>query len=293
MTRKPLLFALIALMLVGWTGNYVAGKIALQAIPALLLCGLRISMAGVLMLPVYIWERRRNSKTWSLRDLPLLVTIGVFGVTLNQCLFVVGLSRTSVAHASIFANMTPMLVLLLAGAAGLEKLGARKIAGVAVSLVGVVLLQALDSGPQGAATLLGDFLTFAGALAFAIFTVLGKPTAKHYGSIAVNTVAYVGGALMLAPVTLWQAARVPLAAVPWSAWAAVFYMSLVPSVVCYLIYYYALAHMEASRLAVFNYLLPPLAMISGVWFLGEHVTLWTVVGAAVIFAGIYLVEWAG
>jgi drug/metabolite transporter (DMT)-like permease len=34
-------------------------------------------------------------------------------------------------------------------------------------------------------------------------------------------------------------------------------------------------------------------MISGVWLLGEHVTLWTVVGAAVIFAGIYLVEWAG
>ena len=43
---------------------------------------------------------------------------------------------------------------------------------------------------------------------------------------------------------------------------AVFYMALGPSVVCYLIYYYALAHMEASRLSAFNYLLPPLATIS-------------------------------
>jgi drug/metabolite transporter (DMT)-like permease len=186
--------------------------------------------------------------------------------------------------------MTPMLVLLLAGARGIEKLSARIITGDAVSLAGVVLLRALDSGPQGAATFLGDFLTFCGALAFAIFTVLGKPTAKHYGSITVNTVAYVGGAILLAPVTLWQAARFPLAGIPWSGWAAVFYMALVPSVVCYLIYYYALAHMEASRLSAFNYLLPPLGMITGVWLLGEHVTLWTMLGAAVIFGGIYLVE---
>jgi drug/metabolite transporter (DMT)-like permease len=51
--------------------------------------------------------------------------------------------------------------------------------------------------------------------------------------------------------------------------------------------------MEASRLAAFNYLLPPLATIAGVLLLGEHVTPWTILGAAVIFGGIYLVERAG
>ena len=94
----------------------------------------------------------------------------------------------------------------------------------------------------------------------------------------------------MAPVTIWQAARFPLAAVPWSAWAAVFYMALGPSVVCYLIYYYALGHMEASRLAAFNYLLPPMATLLGIWTLGEQITLWTVLAASVIFGGIYLAE---
>jgi drug/metabolite transporter (DMT)-like permease len=154
----------------------------------------------------------------------------------------------------------------------------------------VVLLRVVDARPQGEATLLGDFITFLGALAFAIFTVLGKPSAKRHGSIAVNTVAYVGGALLMAPVTLWQAVRFPLAAVPWSAWGSLFYMALVPSVVCYLIYYYALGHMDASRLAAFNYVLPPMAMLLGMGTLGEHVTLLTVLSAAVIFGGIYMVE---
>ena len=56
------------------------------------------------------------------------------------------------------------------------------------------------------------------------------------------------------------------------------------------IYYYALAHMEASRLAAINYLMPPLATLMGVWTLGEHITLSTVLAAAVIFSGIYIVE---
>ena len=290
MTSAPLLYALLSLMIVGWAGNYIAAKIALQSLPAVLLYGFRISMAAALMAPVYLWDRRRHKPTWTLRDLPLMVTIGIFGVSLNQFLFVLGLSRTSVAHAAIFANMSPFLVLLLAGASGLERFTARKTIGVAVALAGVILLRVVDARPRGEATFMGDLLTFLGSLAFAIFTVLGKPSAKRHGSIAVNTVAYVGGALLMAPVTIWQAARVSLAAVPWTAWVSVFYMALAPSVICYLIYYYALAHMEASRLAAYNYVLPAMATLLGVWTLGEHITLWTVIAGVVIFGGIYIVE---
>lgn len=277
-------------MIVGWAANYIAGKVALETFPPVLLYGFRISMAAVLMIPVYMWQRRRSRPSWTLRDLALMVVIGIFGVSLNQFLFVLGLSRTSVAHASIFANFSPILVLFLASASGLEKLTSRKLAGVAVSLAGVVLLRLVENGPQGEATFVGDFITFLGSAAFAIFTVLGKPSAKRHGSIAVNTVAYMGGALLMAPVTLWQAAHFPMATVPWQAWASVFYMALGPSVICYLIYYYALARMEASRLSALNYFLPPMAMLLGVWTLGEHVTIWTVAAGVVIFGGIYLVE---
>ena len=290
MTSGPILYALLLLMIVGWAANYIAAKVALQSLPAVLLFGIRISMAGVLMAPVYLWDRRRHRPTWTMRDLPLMMTIGIFGVSLNQFLFVVGISRTSVAHAAIFANLSPFLVLLLAAAIGLEKITPRKVIGVVVALVGVILLRLVDAQPQGTATFWGDFLVFLGALAFAIFTVMGKPTAKQHGSIAVNTVAYIGGALMMAPLNIWMASRFPLGAVPWQAWLSVFYMALVPSVVCYLIYYYALGRMEASRLSAYNYLLPAMATVLGVWTLGERVTIWSVGAGVVIFGGVYLVE---
>jgi drug/metabolite transporter (DMT)-like permease len=285
------LYALIALMIAGWTGNYIAGKIALHAFPPVLLFGLRISMAGMLILPAYWWERRhRAARSWALRDVAQLVVLGVFGVALNQFLFVVGLSHTSVAHSSIFANTTPILILLLASVRGLERLTGWKLVGVLVALTGVVLLRKFDASPHGEATLAGDFITFCGALAFSIFTVLGKPQANRFGTITVNTFAYAGGALLMAPVTLWQAAGFDFRAVPYSAWAAVFYMALLPSVICYLIYYYALARMEASRLAAFSYLQPLLAIVFGVFILHEHITLALVVSGLVIFGGVYITE---
>src|ERR1017187_8868320 len=173
-------------MIAGWSGNYIAGKIALQAFPPVLVYGLRVSIAGILILPAYWWERRRRATPlWTLRDVPLLVVLGLFGVSLNQFLFVLGLSRTSVAHSSIFANTTPILILLLASVRGLERLTRWKLVGVMVALTGVVLLRTLDTSPQGEATLAGDFITFCGSLAFSIFTVLGKPQAKRYGTITV------------------------------------------------------------------------------------------------------------
>lgn len=281
-------------MIAGWTGNYIAGKIALRTFPPVLLCSLRISFAGVLMLPAYWWQRReRTAQPWTLRDVPLLITLGVFGVTLNQVLFVIGLSRTSVAHSSIFANTTPILILLLAAACGLERLTPSKACGVLMALTGVVLLRLLDKNPQTEATLAGDTITFGGALAFSIFTVLGKPGAYRYGTITVNTFAYSGGALLMAPITLWQSSGFQFHTVPWSAWVAVFYMALMPSVVCYLIYYHALAHMPASRLAAFSYLQPLLAIVFGILVLHEHVTLALVASGAVIFGGVYITERAG
>jgi drug/metabolite transporter (DMT)-like permease len=278
-------------MIAGWTGNYFAGKIALRTFPALLLNGLRLTTAGALMLPVFAWDRRRRTAdAFTSRDVAQLVGIGVFGVALNQFLFVLGLSRTSVAHSSIFANTTPILILVMAALMGLERLTGFKLAGVLVSLTGVVLLRLLDNSPRSGATFEGDVITFCGAMAFSIFTVLGKTQTRRYGTITVNTFAYVGGALLLMPVTLWQAARFDFGAVPASAWTAVLYMGLVPSVICYLIYYYALARMEASRLAAYSYLQPVLAILFGIMILHEQVTPVLVISAAIIFTGVYLTQ---
>jgi len=284
-----LLYGLIGLMVTFWSGNFIVGKLALRNFPPLLLVGLRAALAGAFILPVYWWEGRREAHRWKREDVPGLILMGLFGVALNQFFFVMGLSRTSVAHSAIISGLGPMLVLLTASLAGLERLTARKAIGMTVALAGVAVLKSFE-GKSSGATWTGDVLTFLGGATFAIFTVAGKRAAARHTSVTVNTFAYCTSGLALAPVTLWQAWDFPFAGVAAMGWVALAYMALFPSVVCYLIYYYALRKIAASRLSAFSYLQPLLATTMGVALLGEHIGATLVVGGTVIFSGVYLAE---
>ena len=67
-------------------------------------------------------------------------------------------------------------------------------------------------------------------------------------------------------------------------------MAVLSSVVAYLIYYWALRHMDASRLAATTYIEPVLAMILGAIFLGEHFTPHVLTGGALVLTGVYITE---
>ncbi len=122
---------------------------------------------------------------------------------------------------------------------------------------------------------------------FALFTIGGKRSSGRHGGITVSTFAYVGGALMLAPLTLWQAWDFEWSAVSAAGWASILYMAAFPSVLCYLIYYWALTYIPASRVAALSYLQPLIATLLAVPLLGEPITLPLMAGGAMVFAGVY------
>lgn len=273
-----------------WAINFIIAKYALQEIPALLTFGLRTALAGAIIWPVYLWQTRRSSAgRWSRRDLPILLCLGLLGVVLNQMFFVLGLSRTSVAHAAIMIGLTPILVLVIASASGQESIGLVKILGMVLALVGVGVLQ--TAPPDGtAATLRGDFFVFLAALTFALFTVISKRVRAKFDGLTLNTFAYAGGGLSILPMTLWLGAGFSLREVSWAAWASILYMGIFPSVVCYLIYYYALGHIPASRVSAFSYLQPLLAPLLAIPMLAEYPTKSLVAGGALVLLGVFVTE---
>ena len=284
------LYSLIGLMTFLWSLNFVIAKFAVREIPAIVAAGLRTSLAGLLIAPIYFWERRSKGVTsWTRSDVPILLLLGAFGVALNQVFFVIGISGTSVAHAAILIGLTPILVLVLASAIGQESIRVAKLIGMAVALAGVAALQFAPSKAAGT-SLRGDFFIFLAAITFALFTVMGKRVASSFGSITVNTFAYVGGSLMLLPVTMWQSSGFAFGGVSWTAWASVAYMAAFPSVLCYLIYYYALGHISASRVSAFSYLQPLLATVLAIPFLGEYPTSGLVLGGSLVILGVVLAE---
>jgi len=286
---QPYLYGLIFLMVFFWSANYIIGKVALREFPPLLLSGMRVTIAGLIMLPIY-WNRPDRGVRQTLESGRLAV-LGLLGVTLNQLFFVVGLGRTTVAHASFIVSVGPVLVLLIAAATGQERLTARKLTGMLMAMAGIAALKLFqDTSTTAPPTWFGDTFVFLSTLSFALFTVFGKPFTRHYSSATVNTFAYVGGAIALAPMTIWQAAIFPLSRITVTGWICVFYMALFPSIAAYLIYYYALTHIPASRVASFSYLQPVFATSMAVLLLAERLTAPGIAAGMIILAGVYITE---
>jgi len=284
------LYWLLTLMIVFWSLNYAVGKIALREFPALLLAAVRAALAALVILPIYFLRgKRKKTFRWTAREVMLLLLLGIFGVALNQLFFVLGLSRTSVAHAAILIGLTPIQVLLLAAFAGQEKLTWRKVTGLAIALAGVAVIQiARDS--TTAPSLVGDLCIVLSGLAFAVYSVVGKNVTARHDTVTMNTFAYVSGAVALSPIILWNLPSFDYARVSAGAWLAVAYMAVFASVAGYLIFNYALSRIPASRVSSFSYLQPLFAMMIAIPVLGEHVTAPLIFGGMMVLSGVYVTE---
>jgi drug/metabolite transporter (DMT)-like permease len=284
------LYALLCLMVFFWALNFVIARIALREIPPLLAASLRAMLAGALLLPLYWWKgRQRDRERWTSREMPMLLLLGAVGVSGNQLFFLSGLDRTSTGHASVLIGLTPLMVLLISAAMGQELLTARRMLGMTIAIAGIGVLQ-LSRGGGGHATLLGDALILAAGGTFAAFTVIGKKLTTRHGGLTVNTFAYLGGGALLLPVVAWYWEQFSFSGVSAPAWLSLLYMAVFPSALCYLIFYYALTYIPASRVSSFGYLQPLMATALGVMFLGDVISSPLVAGGSLVLTGVYLTE---
>jgi drug/metabolite transporter (DMT)-like permease len=291
--RHPvLLYSLIVFMVLGWSLNFVIVKAALPYLDVWSMTSFRIILSSALMLPIYFWTPRRAR--FERKDIWTFIVLGFFGVVMNRGLFIVGLDYTTAGHSALIVAIGPILILLLARMMNLERITTAKVLGMALSFAGVLVLVGGDELHLQSGTWVGDLITLGGTTGFAVFTVMAKKVAGHYDTISMNTFCNLAGAIILLPLGIRQAARLDWASVAWQGWAGLAYTALISSVLAYLIYFWALKHVAASRLAAYTYAETPIAAFLAVLLLGEKLTAALLVGAALILAGVYLAEfWRG
>lgn len=268
-----------------WGVNYVAVKIGMRYFPPLLFGALRIELVALSLLPVWLMRGPRLDRATLLR----VALPGLAGMGLNQMTFLYGIKNTSVAHAAFLFMTMPMQVLVLAWLRGQERLRARKLAGMAVALAGVLWLQLAPGKSSGPASLKGDLIILLSGLSFAVFAVWGKEFTTQLGGLAVTTVGHLASSLVLIPVTVYAGWSFPWREVPVAGWLVLAYMVLFPSIVAFMIFHYALKRIAASRVTSFTFLQPLIATSSALALLGEPVSASLFGGGALILAGVYFV----
>lgn len=293
----------IALVILIWAVNFIAAKIGLRSLPAATLASFRVVLAGAGMVPCYLFcsrlpafaeaaEARRHKLT--LHNLWTFLYMGFFGVTINQICFTVGLRYTSVSHASVIVGMGPIYTLIFAVLFKLEAATWRKAIGMVIAFAGIAAMASENGISTHSPSLLGDGITMTGSIGFAMYMVLGKRLGGRYDPLTMTAFSHYAGALMVLPVAIYRAFALGSVehwrAVAWTGWAALFYMVIFSSAVAYLFYFWLLRYLEASQLSAFTYLLPVVATVLGILWLGEKGSWGQVLGGALALSGVYWIE---
>ncbi|ARP93019.1 DMT family transporter [Bordetella genomosp. 13] len=274
----------IALFCVLWSSAFAAAKIALRDCPPLTLLTVRFLIAGVLMLGM-------AAVTGGLRRIPPreLLCLAGLGV-LNNAMYLgfswTGMETVSSAFTSVLVSTNPLLIGLLAGPVLGERLGWRKLAGLCLGLLGVVLvlrsrLTGMQEDLQGTLYVaIGLLGLVAGTLAYKRL----KPRASLWSATGVQALA---GSLALMPFALHYESieQVRLTA---SLFGSVAYSIVLVSMGCYALWFSILNRTSATSASALHFLMPPLGLLFGWAVLGEAVSWLDMVGIVPIALGIWL-----
>lgn len=243
----------------------------------------RVLFAGVALLVVAMLAGRRLAlgRLW-----PRLTVVGATTVAGQLTGLSLATPRIGTAMTAIIVATIPLLSMLmdrLSGGARLTKAG---IAGLLLGIVGVVLLVGFPAVPMTAEFLLGCVFAQGGAAASALGTVYASRRLREAGSFEVSTGSFLAGGLMTLPLLIW----VPVPGTPSLddyGWLAI--LGGVMSGLSYLIYFWLVPRIGATRAISVEFAVTVVAVIVGALVLEEALTPVQLVGGTVILAGCALV----
>ncbi|MDR7417719.1 MAG: DMT family transporter [Armatimonadota bacterium] len=275
------------LLVIVWGVNFPVIKVAFDDLPPFAFNGLRFAVAAVLLL--LILARIEGPLRIDRRDVLGLALLGLLGHAGYQTLFIAGLARTTAGHSSIILSMMPLFVGALGAALRIERPSSRMWIGLAMAFAGVVILVYGRIGlASHGASLAGDLLTLAGALCWALYTVLSRPWLARFSAQRLTAITLGFGL----PVILASAApgllRLDWASVGPRAWAALGFSSVFAVVISYVIWYSSVQAVGSARTAAFSNLIPIVALMASWVVLHEPLGMPQIVGTAVILTGVWL-----
>ncbi len=267
-----------------WGSTFAPLKLVASAVPPLFAAGVRFVVAGGILLA---WALTRHGRVrLSAGDVAHLAVPAALAIAANYGLMAWGIQRTS---SGVGAVVNLAVVPLSAWTCGValrrDTFTAATLGGLALGVSGLALLVArpLARGEEG-----GILAIALGAACYGVGTVLSAPIARRRPAIDVSAVQMVVGGLVLLTIAALvepvDAAALGTLRRPAIA-AAMGYLVAVGSLAGFTLYQYLLHLWPASRVAMYTFVSPTVALALGVAVAGEHMTARAAFASALMLAG--------
>lgn len=283
-------YALLTFTALCWGGNAVLGKMAVGEISPMALVSARWLGASLLLALFAREHLRRDWRALSAR-LPFVAAMGMLGFTIFNALFYVAAHFTTAVNIGILQGSMPGFVLVGAFLAYRTRVGALQMSGVALTMLGVVIVAAAGDPARLASFAInfGDVLMLIACTLYAGYTVGLR---RRPGISPLSLLTGLAAAAFLTSLPL-VSAEIALGRFQWptsTGWVIVVLVSLFPSFLGQLFFIHGVAMIGPGRAGVFINLVPVFASILAVALLGERFEVYHAVALTLVLGGIWLSE---
>lgn len=271
-----------------WGVSAPLGKVILAGgVTPLMLTDCRMVGAAALFWVLSLFTGRERVEG---RDLLLMFFASLFGIVLNQGLFLFGLGLTSPVNASIITTSSPIITMVLAAVFLSEPVSRLKVGGVFLGALGALILIAGGGGSGDAeGSPLGDVLVVAAQLSFSCYLVLFKRLTSRYSPVTLMKWMFTYASVCVIPFSYNEWACASLGDVGSDAWWGVAAFVIGPTFVSYLLLPVGQRFLRPTVTAMYNYVQPIVATLAAVWMGVGGFSVLKGVAVVLVFCGVGMV----
>ncbi len=283
---KPL--SLIALFFLGaiWGASFPFIKMGLESFGPMTIVALRLG-GGALLLSLVLRYQGQHFPA-ERRVLADMLLVGAVGMALPFSLIGWGEQYINSGLAAILIAVTPLFTLLLAYVwTREERLDMVRSLGVVLGFLGVAVAVDITDINVFSASVQAQIAVLLAAVCYAFVTIYGRRAFRGLPALVSANGTMLGGALCITPLALLVEGW-PTLSPDVGALTGVVGLTVLSTALAYILFYWTLERIGSARTSMVTYLVPMFALVFGWLWLGETIGLHTVLGLALVIAGIMI-----
>jgi drug/metabolite transporter (DMT)-like permease len=256
-------------------------------IPSLAIAAGRLTIAATLLTPFMLARHRDEIVRLTRRELLFTALSGIF-LAIHFAAWITSLEKTTVLVSVVLVSTNPLWIAVLEVLFLRARLGLWVLIGLGIGVIGsiIVVLPQNSMVTAGTEPILGSALAIVGAIAVAIYYVIGRGLRARLSLIPYIWLVYSCAALLLLIFVLIT--RVPVTGHPTSGYIALLAMALIPQLLGHSSFNFALKYFPATYIGISAQLEPVASALIAFLYFNETPTVVQVLGSVIIIAGVIL-----
>lgn len=279
---------LIALLAFIWGGSFLFGRILMIEWPPFTVVFLRVFIAALTLWVFVLLTARKFPMERSI--LAAVLIMGILNNAIPFSLILIGQQEIGSGLAAVVNAMTPIWTLIIANQfTSDEKFSTNKVLGICFGFMGVATLIGADFIQGLTASAWAQGAVLGATISYGFAGVWGKRF-KGQDPIIISTGQLTASSLVMLPLIFLVEDPFAISAPNLEMIIALLGLAIVCTAFAYVLYFKILSNVGATNVSLVTFLVPVSAILLGIFWLGETLTMSNVIGMVLIITGLSLVD---